>query len=505
MKRAPTLLCLLAAGTAGCSGCDDDPGETTDARDPDAGVSPDATVDAPLDAAGFYRSIPTTLNRNLDVLFVVDNSASMLAEQQQLAANFPQFVDVLSQIEGGFPDIHIGILSSDVGAAGQFGVPGCEAAGDDGNLLTGPPINTCAQQFGLQGAFISDIAQPDGARARNYTGDLAQLFTCMASLGTTGCGFEMHLESMYRALQPGKNPGFYRSGAHLAVVFVADEDDCSTELGVMFGDPNAGISSQLGPRTSFRCHEFGVRCENDPQPRALGPKTGCVPDPASPYMYEVQRYIDFLRTLKDPSSNTTVSVAGILGVFDPATGNLAVVPDIRTEDPNLPSVERSCIARDPGDPDDGATPPVRLQHFISAFPGHDALTSVCNDNLADAIIEIAGMLKTAIGNPCIDATLDDVDPNLPGLQPMCTVHDVVDPGGPGQMAIELPACETMFQTGGSCDAGSAATPCWCFLQDATSCPASAQNPSSLALGVTRGATPPPPPGSAVRLYCLAQP
>ncbi len=504
MKRATPLLCLvLAASIAACGGGDDTPAQPIDAPEPDAAV--DAAVDAPPDAAGFYRSIPTTLNRHIDLLFVVDNSTSMLAEQQQLAANFPQFVNVLAQIEGGLPDIHLGILSSNVGAAGQLAVPGCAGAGDDGNLLTGPPGNTCASQFGLQGSFISDIRHPDGTRLRNYTGDLDQLFTCMASLGTTGCGFEMHLESMFRALQPGKNPGFYRGDAHLAVIFIADEDDCSTELGTMFGDPNAGISSQLGPRTSFRCHEFGVRCADDPNPRTLGPKSGCVPDPASPYMFEVQRYVDFLRNLKDPSGESTVSVAGILGQFDPTSGELTVVPEIRTNDPNLPSVARSCVARDPNDPDDGATPPVRLQHFISAFPGRHVLTSICNDNLSDALVAIAGSIKTAIGNPCVDAALDDVDPNQPGLQPMCTVHDVRDPGGPGETAIELPVCETMFQTGTSCVAGNATTPCWCFLTDSASCPASAQNPSGLALGVARGATPPPPPGSAVRLYCRASP
>jgi hypothetical protein len=300
------------------------------------------------------------------------------------------------------------------------------------------------------------------------------------------------------------NAGFYRTGAHLAVIFVADEDDCSTELGTMFGDPNAGISSQLGPRTSFRCHEFGVRCQNDPNPRSLGPKAGCAPDPASPYMFEVQRYIDFLRTLKDPDGPGTVTVAGILGTFDPATGNLSVGPDRRTNDPDLPEVVRSCVARDINDPDDGANPPVRLRHFISAFPGHNRLASICSVDLADALTAIATDVKTAIGNPCLDVALADQDPGQAGIQPSCTVHDVVDPGGPNQTATALPVCETMIQSGASCDAGNVAAPCWCLLADATACPASAQNPSSLALGVERGGAT-PPLGSVVSLFCLTPP
>src|SRR4029079_17194936 len=98
--------------------------------------------------------------------------------------------------------------------------------------------------------------------------------------------FEMHLESMYRALQPGKNPNFYRAGAYLGVIVMADEDDCSTEMGAMFGDPTAVLNSPLGPRTSFRCFEFGIQCDNDPNPRAFGTKRGCKPRPNSQYMYE---------------------------------------------------------------------------------------------------------------------------------------------------------------------------------------------------------------------------
>ena len=63
------------------------------------------------------KVIPVTLNRDLDILFVVDNSGSMAGEQASLAANFPSFIGVLQTIEGGLPNVHIGILSSNVGAA----------------------------------------------------------------------------------------------------------------------------------------------------------------------------------------------------------------------------------------------------------------------------------------------------------------------------------------------------------------------------------------------------
>jgi hypothetical protein len=480
-RRRFVLPTLGIAGLAALAGC------------PDREVS---RVD-PIQDPVLDKSIPVNINRNLDILFVIDNSGSMLAEQQQLTANFPGFINVLQQIEGGLPDIHLGVISSNVGAAGAQSVPGCPASGDDGNLLTGPPTNTCASQFGLQGSFISDIAQSNGTRMKNYTGDLAALFTCMGSLGTTGCGFEMHLESMYRALQPGKNPGFYRAEAYLAVIFVADEDDCSTEMGAMFGDPSAGISSQLGPRTSFRCHEFGVRCANDSNPRALGPKTGCQPDTNSVYEYEVQRYIDFLRNLKtDPK---LVIVAGIIGNFDSVSGDLTVGPD--RNDPTVPAVQVSCFTRDPNDPNDGAAPPVRLQSFLTAFPERNTFTTICNDNLADALIQIAELLKTAIGNPCIDKALADRNPTIDGLQPECSVVDVLNPDTDARSETVIPQCTQAIQPAAMmCDPGSVGTPCWCIHADMDSCPMAPQN---FAIEVNRGGAT-PPLGTVLEVQCVTE-
>ena len=151
-------------------------------------------------------TLPVKLNRNIDILFVIDDSGSMGEEQASLARNFPAFVNVLNTIPGGLPDVHIGVVSSNVGTGG-VNIGGCSSAtqpeGDDGNLQT----NGCA---GVTAAYLEDVAQPDGSRTRNYSGALADVFTCMAQLGTTGCGFEAHLESAFRALSPGRNPGFLR-------------------------------------------------------------------------------------------------------------------------------------------------------------------------------------------------------------------------------------------------------------------------------------------------------
>ena len=41
------------------------------------------------------KAIPVEVNRNIDILWVIDNSNSMAGEQASLIANFPAFIDVL--------------------------------------------------------------------------------------------------------------------------------------------------------------------------------------------------------------------------------------------------------------------------------------------------------------------------------------------------------------------------------------------------------------------------
>src|SRR5215208_485095 len=71
-----------------------------------------------------YKDIPVTVNRNIDILFVVDDSPSMLDKQTNLKNNFPNFINVLNTIEGGLPDIHLGVISSDVGTTPDGGTAG---------------------------------------------------------------------------------------------------------------------------------------------------------------------------------------------------------------------------------------------------------------------------------------------------------------------------------------------------------------------------------------------
>src|SRR5512143_4165841 len=77
--------------------------------------------DAAPDASDGYLVIvrtPVTINRDLDVLWVIDDSPGMLEKQTDLKNNFPNFINVLNGIEGGLPNIHLGVVTSDLGTKG---------------------------------------------------------------------------------------------------------------------------------------------------------------------------------------------------------------------------------------------------------------------------------------------------------------------------------------------------------------------------------------------------
>ena len=134
----------------------------------------------------------------------------------------------LKNLPGGLPNIHIGVISSDMGA-GDGSIAGCDATGGKNGVFQYTPRGTCTATNLAPGAtYISDV---DGVR--NYTGHLEDVFTCIAALGESGCGFERQFAAITRALgadgqpPPPENQGFLRPDAYLAIVMITNEDDCS--------------------------------------------------------------------------------------------------------------------------------------------------------------------------------------------------------------------------------------------------------------------------------------
>ena len=249
---------------------------------------------------------PIEINNDVDILFVVDNSGSMVQEQASLQANFPRFIDVLNTFPTGLPNVHIGVVSTtvDIGVGGNFG-PACHpAAGENGLLQNRAFDGTCAAPTDR---FLVDVATAGGGRQVNYPGgDLAASFSCIAQLGATGCGFESPLLAMQRALDGthAENAGFLRTGAFLAVVILTDEDDCSADdLSLFTRD-----ASVAGPN-DLRCAIEAYQCDRPISPASDGTYTGCKPRDdgalASPSSFAA-----FLTSIKDPARIAVALVGG---------------------------------------------------------------------------------------------------------------------------------------------------------------------------------------------------
>src|SRR5262249_30661255 len=81
---------------------------------------PDRSIDEVIPQQGRVeaKDIPVNVNRDIDLLFLIDDSPSMKDKQNNLADNFPNFIRVISSIPGGLPNVHIGITTSDMGTKG---------------------------------------------------------------------------------------------------------------------------------------------------------------------------------------------------------------------------------------------------------------------------------------------------------------------------------------------------------------------------------------------------
>jgi hypothetical protein len=438
---------LAALAIAGCGGDDDGSGDTADG---DAG--PPELVDV---------EVMTT--RSLDVLFVVDDSATMRQEQQALAAGFPAFVDALT---GGdeVVDLHIGFVSSNLGTEGGGGGESCAGLGDDGHLLVGegcPALTDGAH-------FVSHRVDVGGAAVVNYTGELSDQLMCMAQLGTSGCGFEQHLGSMQRALMnTDQNAGFVRDDANLAVIVLADEDDCSaSDLGLFALQPGGDTrDSELGELSSFRCFEFGVACAEDADgERAIGSRTDCVPDDDSAYIEPVATYADFLTSLKGGAHR--VAYAAIVGDIAPVAVGLEPGQDRLWVEPQCKVCPDGSDTCSTGSELVAAFPAIRFNALADRLAGRSEVENICSYgpdaqalDYTESLARVGERLRADGGTHCLASAPADRDPDSEGLQPLCELTD----GGDA-----IPACTEL------------SAPCW-YLAYAPECEGSQE-----ALVIDRG-------------------
>ncbi|MCA9568940.1 MAG: hypothetical protein KC656_13920, partial [Myxococcales bacterium] len=136
-------------------------------------------------------------NDRVDILFVVDDSRTMLEEQATLAAGFSSFANQLDTSQTRF---HLGVISTSF----EYNDPN-------------------------RGKLVADEGEP--LFLTWETPGYAAMFASRAQLGTSGSDFEKGLDAAAYALSPvialDVNTGFSRPEARLLIVFVSDEEDCS--------------------------------------------------------------------------------------------------------------------------------------------------------------------------------------------------------------------------------------------------------------------------------------
>src|SRR4029079_4917789 len=87
-----------------------------------------------------------SINRDVDILFVIENAGGAITGlQYKLTQDFAAYVQVLRNLPGGLPNVHIGVVSTDMGAGAYdvADIPSCRHGGDRGLLQNQPRGMTC--------------------------------------------------------------------------------------------------------------------------------------------------------------------------------------------------------------------------------------------------------------------------------------------------------------------------------------------------------------------------
>lgn len=329
------------------------------------------------------RVVQTDTPVKLDLLFMIDDSPSMSEEQANLARNFPRLIDVLKELPSGFPDLHLGVVSSDMGAGAANLTGGC------GNALGDRGVLQVRSGCGLDPNKGRYLSSQNGGTQNNFEGDIAEVFACLANLGTQGCGFEHQLQSVRMALSGfvSDNAGFLRSDAHLAVVYITDEDDCSAPANsTMFED-----FSDHNVDTSLRCSIAGHICNGQAPPVQVfsTPLVNCSAAPdGGGKLIPVSTFVDEMKQLHTQSVSVSV-IGGWPG--DVSSASYAIGYDTASPYPDLLGSLPICESAN-----GKAVVELRMKQFVDAFGPAGQIVSICQDDFSNAMAQIGDLISTTV-------------------------------------------------------------------------------------------------------------
>ena len=428
-------------------------------------------------------SIALTVNKDVDILFVIDNSGSMAEEQATLANNFQSFIDVLERPEVS-ANYRIGITTTDNGN------PWCDGTSPEGGKLVLTSCRSRTQDFVFSGAMPVDATQEacldicpeewtniqiqpttadvdDEAKARPWLENIegatnlpeglstVQAFQCLGPQGINGCGFEEHLESMRKSLtrattETEEQYGFLRANAILSIVHVTDEADCSFNKDhetiflpdgnrVFWSDPDASAPS------SAVCWNAGVECTGsgtyeECHSQNFDTDRQVTTDDSAAVLNPMSRYIDYIQAFETNKQDITpdqeVLVALIAGV---GTDGSVTYADTQA-DPTF----QGDFGIGPGCQSTAgrAVPPVRLKEFAEAFQvdGAQNMFSICNDSYSAALEAIATAIADQVKPACMPACVADTDPTTTELEAQCNLIQEAPQDDGTLLETNIPAC-----------------------------------------------------------------
>ena len=443
--------------------------------------------------------IQLNVNKDVDILFVIDNSGSMGEEQANLAANFDAFINVLEdpavkanyrlgvttsdmdnpRCDGTTPEKGHLVYQSCTDRLGQF--VSLDGTTDVGNIACSNQCGLSSGQLGITSdskpwlESIEGVANlPDGVST-------TQAFQCLGPQGINGCGFESQLESMNFSLirmesQDEPEFGFLRDNAILAIIQVTDEADCSYNPQIAneiflsnqtfwYSGPDA-----LPYSTSAVCWNAGVKCvdnggtlncESADYDISGNEITDASAAEDSAVLFPVSRYISRVQGIenfkKDSNANQEVIVGLIGGVADDGQPSYANSSDTSfmasfgigagcsapvegsvacTDNTQCAGIgTQSCGAGGFCVEQQTAIPPVRLAEFTDNFTD-DNMFTICSGDYTPALNAIAEAIADQLKPACYTECVQDQNLQTPGLvEPECVVTERIN-----QVDNELSEC-----------------------------------------------------------------
>ena len=442
---------VFALAAVAASGCGGSSGGT-----PDSGIMPSETISWRVQG-----------QPQLDLLFMIDNASSMETAQANLKANLGSFMDVLKSLTGGLPDLHIAVVTSDMGAGDGSSIAGCSVSGDDG-VFRYQASGGCTS-VGFTDPNATFLVDSGGANPTTNFGaqDITSVLECILTVGSTGCGFQHQLGAVARALgadgmggPPPQNAGFLRPDALLGIVLLTHEDDCTGPPGDPLFDPTSSkLASMYGPTENFQCNEWGHKClvpaglpnagTRQPPSRyapnnlptdtvtytpPMAATSNCASFEDSPVLTSVRSIADGIKNLKSDPTNQ-IFVSAIVGLNEGPSSNgyevtWQTAPTIDTGP--WPRITHACGSDASGAPQGWADPAVRIEQFVGEFGANGLVDNFCQANYGNTLATIATKLALLNTTPCLNGTVATkktsttpdcaVTAPLPLVAPASSVH-----------------------------------------------------------------------------------